>query len=89
MRDLRKNLWEYIDLRRALGFRLRKHERRFAVQTLLAWYRNGADVERNLPTLSTFLGHSHIANTYWYLTSTPELLGAACVRLETRWRSSQ
>jgi integrase/recombinase XerD len=61
----------------------------FAVQTLLDWYRNGADVERNLPILSTFLGHSHIENTYWYLTSTPELQGAACERLETRWRQSQ
>jgi hypothetical protein len=30
MRDLRKNLREYIDLRRALGFRLRKHERRLS-----------------------------------------------------------
>jgi integrase/recombinase XerD len=57
----------------------------FAVQTLLAWYRSGADVERNLPILSTFLGHSHIEHTYWYLTSTPELLGAACERLEMRW----
>jgi integrase len=69
----------------------RMHDLRhtFAVQTLLAWYRSGADVERNLPILSTFLGHSHIENTYWYLSSTPELMGAACERLETRWRCSQ
>src|SRR6266481_2821547 len=73
------------------GIRPRMHDLRhtFAVQTLLTWYRNGADVERDLPILSTFLGHSHIENTYWYLTSTPELLGAACERLETRWRQSQ
>ena len=73
------------------GTRPRMHDLRhiFAVQTLLDWYRNGADVERDLPILSTFLGHSHIENTYWYLTSTPELLGAACERLETRWRHSQ
>jgi integrase/recombinase XerD len=59
------------------GIRPRMHDLRhtFAVQTLLTWYRNGADVERDLPILSTFLGHSHIENTYWYLTSTPELLG--------------
>jgi integrase/recombinase XerD len=71
--------------------RPRMHDLRhtFAVQTLLAWYRNGADVERHLPTLSTFLGHSHVENTYWYLSSTPELLGAACERLEKRWRRSQ
>jgi integrase/recombinase XerD len=30
MRDLRKDLREYIDLRRALGFRLRKHQRRLS-----------------------------------------------------------
>ena len=73
------------------GIHPRMHDLRhtFAVQTLLTWYRNGADVERDLPILSTFLGHSHIENTYWYITSTPELLGAACERLETRWRQSQ
>jgi integrase/recombinase XerD len=73
------------------GIRPRMHDLRhtFAVQTLLDWYRNGSDVERHLPILSTFLGHSHVENTYWYLSSTPELLGAACERLETRWRRSQ
>jgi site-specific recombinase XerD len=72
------------------GIHPRMHDLRhtFAVQTLLAWYRSGADVERNLPILSTFLGHSHIEHTYWYLTSPPELLGAACERLEMRWESS-
>lgn len=77
--------------KKAEGIRPRMHDLRhtFAVQTLLTWYRNGADVERYLPILSTFLGHSHIENTYWYLSSTPELLGAACERLETRWRRSQ
>ena len=24
--------------------------------------------------LSTYLGHSKVANTYWYLESTPELM---------------
>lgn len=73
------------------GIRPRMHDLRhtFAVQTLLAWYRAGADVERQLPILSTFLGHSHVENTYWYISSTPELLGAACERLESRWRRSQ
>src|SRR5579862_93352 len=50
------------------GFRPRMHDLRhtFAVQTLLGWYRNGADVERNLPILSTFLGHSQVENTSRY-----------------------
>lgn len=73
------------------GIRPRMHDLRhtFAVRTLLSWYRDGADIERNLPILSTFLGHSNVANTYWYLSSTPELLGAACERLEKRGRCSQ
>ena len=58
---------------------------RFAVHTLLNWYRKGEDVERLLPVLSTFLGHSLIQYTYWYLSSTPELLGEAGKRLEARW----
>ena len=29
----------------------------FAVQTSLGWYRKGADVERNLPILSTSVGY--------------------------------
>ena len=41
--------------------------------------------ERRLPILSTYLGHAHVTDTYWYLTGTPELLGAAGKRLEKRW----
>jgi hypothetical protein len=62
---------------------------RFAVHTLLNWYRKGEDVEQRLPVLSTFLGHGHVQDTYWYLSSTPELLGAACKRLERRWEGSR
>jgi integrase/recombinase XerD len=67
------------------GPRLHDIRHRFAVETLLGWYRRGDDVERQLPVLSTFLGHDGIQNTYWYLSSTPELLGAASSRLEKRW----
>jgi len=57
---------------------------RFAVETLLRRYRNGEDPKRRLPILSTYLGHAHVTDTYWYLTGTPELLGAAAKRLEKR-----
>ena len=67
------------------GPRLHDFRHRFAVQTLLRWYRAGDDVERRLPLLSTYLGHGHVAHTYWYLTACPELLGAAVQRLEARW----
>lgn len=64
------------------GPRLHDLRHRFAVQTLLGWYRAGADVERHLPELATYLGHRHVTDTYWYLSATPELLRLAAMRLE-------
>ena len=53
--------------------------------TLLRWYRGGVDVEQRLPVLSTFLGHAHVTDTYWYLSGVPELLALTKDRLEHRW----
>jgi len=61
---------------------LRHH---FAMRTLLSWYADGEDVERRLPSLSAFLGHVEIRDTYWYLSASPELLDAARARLDRRW----
>ena len=57
---------------------------RFAVRTLINWYRSGVDVERELPKLSTYLGHVHVNHTYWYLEAVPELLRLATDRLTQR-----
>jgi integrase/recombinase XerD len=54
----------------------------FVVHRLISWYRDGADVQRLLPKLATYLGHVHISGTQRYLTLTPELLREACVRFE-------
>ena len=54
----------------------------WAVHRLVAWYQEGADVQRLLPYLATYLGHVHIAATQCYLTMTPELLQAASLRFE-------
>ena len=67
------------------GPRLHDFRHRFAIQTLVRWYRQGKDVQRRLPVLSTYLGHAHVTDTYWYLTSTPELMGVAGKRMEERW----
>jgi integrase len=61
----------------------------FAVKTLLGWYRSGTDVERHLPELSTYLGHSRVAYTYWYLSAEPELLQLAATRLDQLKGNSQ
>ncbi len=67
------------------GPRLHDFRHRFAIETLLRWYRSGAEVERRLPLLSTYLGHVHVADTYWYLSGSPELMQQAVARLEQRW----
>ena len=54
----------------------------FAVHRLTAWYREGADVQRLLPILSTYMGHKDPSGTQVYLSMTPELLHQAALRLE-------
>jgi len=65
------------------GRRPRVHDFRhsFAVGTLLGWYRDGGDVQARLPFLSTYLGHVHPSDTYWYLSAAPELMSLAADRL--------
>ncbi|MGH2406100.1 MAG: tyrosine-type recombinase/integrase [bacterium] len=73
-------------IRREAGARYqpRLHDLRHtaAVHRLIAWYRAGADVQRLLPHLATYLGHVDIASTQRYLTMTPELLREASHRFE-------
>lgn len=73
------------------GARPRMHDLRhtFAVTTLLGWYRAGADVAGLLPMLSTYLGHTNPANTYWYLTAIPELLAHAARMLDTTQKTTR
>lgn len=64
--------------------RPRPHDLRhsFAVSTLLDWHRAGVEIDRQLPLLSTYLGHQDPSNTYWYLQATPELLALVAGRLD-------
>lgn len=66
------------------GPRLHDLRHRFAVRTLIDWYRGGANVESRLPALATYLGHVHVNETYWYLEAVPELLDLATQRLRDR-----
>jgi integrase len=49
----------------------------FAVERLLAWYRTEIDLRSQLPSLSVYLGHVGMQETYRYLSATPELLAIA------------
>ena len=82
----------FVRLRKRAGVRRpvterwqpRLHDLRatFAVHRLIAWYREGADVQARLPFLSTYLGHINVSGTQPYLTMTTELLAEASMRFE-------
>lgn len=77
-------------LRKAAGicrearYQPRIHDIRHTATThrLLAWYRQGADVQSLLPKLSTYLGHVNISSTQRYLSMIPELAKEASYRFE-------
>lgn len=52
----------------------------FAVHRLLAWYRDGKDVNARLPWLATYMGHVDIHSTQIYLQATPELTELVAIR---------
>lgn len=54
----------------------------FAVHRLVAWYREGVDLNTRLPLLATYLGHVNVSGTQAYLPMTPELLAEASRRFE-------
>ncbi len=87
--------WTFVNLSRQIGLRspgdshrprLQDFRHSFATRTLLAWYRKGMNVDRNMPKLSAYLGHAHVTDTYWYLSAVPELMQLAAMRLEQTQR---
>ncbi len=58
----------------------------FAVNTLLEAHRDGVDVGARIAALATYLGHANPANTYWYLTASPELLAVVNDRVQAHRR---
>jgi integrase len=65
------------------GPRLQDFRHTFATKRITDWYRAGLDVNRELPKLSTYLGHRRTTDTYWYIQAVPELLQLATERLES------
>ena len=61
----------------------------FAVHRLVAWYREGADLQTRLPLLATYLGHINVSGTQAYLTMTHELLAEASRRFERYARPAE
>jgi len=80
-RDIRERLgWDHQRGGRAPRIQDLRHT--FACRRILAWYEQGLDVEPRIPSLSTYLGHAKVTDTYWYLTGSAELFSIAGQRFE-------
>jgi integrase/recombinase XerD len=77
-------LMEQAGVRDDAGRRPRIHDLRhsFAIQALIRWYRQGADVQTNLPLLALYMGHVSIVSTAYYLRLVPEVAVLASRRFE-------
>jgi integrase len=73
----------FLELVRSLGLhpgpgrqgpRIHDLRHTFAVRSLEQCAANRAAVERHMLALSTYLGHAHMEDTFWYLEPTPALL---------------
>jgi integrase len=85
---LTRTAFEWI--RRRLGWTTRMprtpriHDLRhtFACRRILLWHEQGVDVDVAIPSLSTYLGHAKVTDTYWYLTGFQELMAWTAKRFE-------
>ena len=50
---------------------------------ILLWQQQGIDVDEAMLSLSTYVGHAMVTNTYWYLQAVPELMAVAAQRFES------
>ncbi len=70
------------DTRNGHGPRIHDLRHSYSVSTMIRWYREGLDVNREITRLTTVLGHRTPASTYWHVEAVPELMELACRRAE-------
>ncbi|MDP2097353.1 MAG: tyrosine-type recombinase/integrase, partial [Methylobacter sp.] len=70
----------FISLRNQLGWinrgahngpRIHDLRHTFVVRRVLLWQAQGLDIDQQMLALSTYVGHTNVTNTYWYLTGIP------------------
>lgn len=82
----------FIALRTQLGWcnrgahhapRIHDLRHTFVVHRIMLWQAQGIDIDQAMLSLSTYVGHAMVTNTYWYLTAVPELMALAGQRFES------
>jgi len=71
------------------GCRIHDARHTFAVRSLEQCGGDRKAVARHIPALSTYLGHTHVSDTYWYLQATPKLLSDVAAAAETLYRGGE
>ena len=93
LRGIFQRVRSNVGIRREDGayFQPRLHDLRhtFAVNRLLTWYRENKDVQKLLPILSVYMGHTYLAHTSVYLSMTDDLLREANARFEKYTKSGK
>jgi integrase len=78
-------------LRRQLGWsaqgrtrlpRIHDLRHRMVVRRIQSWHAQGAEVDRKIAVLATYLGHVLVSDVYWYLSAVPELMSIVAYRFE-------
>ena len=68
------------------GCRIQDLRHTFAVRSLEQCAGDRKSVARHMTALSTYLGHAHVSDTYWYLQATPKLLYDVAEAAEALYR---
>lgn len=55
----------------------------FVVRRIMEWQARGIDIDQSILSLSTYVGHSMVTNTYWYFSAVPELMALAARSFES------
>jgi integrase len=71
------------------GCRIQDLRHTFAVRSLEQCSGDRKAVARHMAALSTYLGHAHVSDTYWYLQATPKLLGDVAMAAEAQHRGGE
>lgn len=81
----------FARLRRQLGWsaqgrtrltRIHDLRHRMVVRRIQSWHAQGADVDRKIAVLATYLGHGQVSDVYWHLSAVPELMSIVADRFE-------
>lgn len=82
----------FADLREQLGWcnrgthhapRIHDLRHTFVVRRIVQWQAQGVEIDQAMLSLSTYVGHAMVTNTYWYLSAVPELMSLAAGRFES------